>query len=55
MEHAFVGKGYLRPPEEEIRRLERENEELREEREIRCFLYSSPGISFIGMTLLFDL
>jgi transposase len=34
MEHAFVGKGHMRPPEEEIRRLQRENEELREEKEI---------------------
>ena len=34
MEHAFVGKGHLKPPGEEIRRLQRENEELREEREI---------------------
>jgi len=34
MEQAFVGEGHMRPPEEQIRRLERENEELREEREI---------------------
>jgi len=34
MEHAFVGKGHMRPPEEQIRRLERENGELREEKEI---------------------
>ena len=34
MEDAFPGKGHLRPPEEEIRRLQRENEDLREEKEI---------------------
>jgi transposase-like protein len=34
VEHAFVGKGHMRLPEEEIRRLQRENEELREEKEI---------------------
>jgi transposase len=34
MEQAFVGKGHLRSPEEEIRRLQRENEDLREEKEI---------------------
>ena len=34
MEQAFPGKGHLRPSEEEIRRLQRENEELREEKEI---------------------
>ena len=34
MEQAFVGKGHLRSPEEEIRRLQWENEDLREEKEI---------------------
>jgi transposase len=34
MEHAFPGKGHTRPPREEIRRLQRENEELREEEDI---------------------
>jgi len=34
MEHAFPGKGHLKPPEEEIRRLQRENENLKEEKEI---------------------
>ena len=33
-EQAFPGKGHLRSPEEEIRRLQRENEDLREEKEI---------------------
>jgi transposase-like protein len=28
------GKGHMKPPDEEIRRLQRENEELREEKEI---------------------
>ena len=34
MEHAFPWKGHMKAPEEEIRRLERENEDLREEKEI---------------------
>ena len=34
MEHAFPGKGRLKGPEEEVRRLQRENEELREEKDI---------------------
>lgn len=34
MEGAFPGKGHLKSPEEEIRRLQRENEDLREEKEI---------------------
>ena len=34
MEHAFPGKGHLKPPEEEIRRLQRENENLKEEKDI---------------------
>ena len=34
MENAFPGKGHLKAPEEEIRRLQRENEELREEKDI---------------------
>jgi transposase len=34
MEHAFPGKGHMTPPEEELRRLRRENEDLREEKEI---------------------
>ena len=33
-EHAFPGKGYLKAPDEEIRRLQRENERLRRERDI---------------------
>jgi len=31
---AFPGKGYLRPQDEEMRQLKRENEDLREERDI---------------------
>jgi hypothetical protein len=34
MEQAFPGKGHLKLPDEEIRRLQRENEELKEEKEI---------------------
>ena len=34
MEHAIPGKGHMKSPEEEIRRLQRENEDLREERDI---------------------
>jgi len=34
MEQAFPGKGHLKGPDEEIRRLRRENEGLKEEREI---------------------
>jgi transposase len=34
MEQAFPGKGHLKPPEEEIRLLQRENEDLKEEKEI---------------------
>ena len=34
MGDVFVGKGHMKPAEEEIRRLQRENEELREEKEI---------------------
>lgn len=34
MEQAFPGKGHQTEPEEEIRRLKRENENLREERDI---------------------
>jgi len=34
MEQAFPGKGHLKAPDEEIRRLQRENEDLREEKEI---------------------
>ena len=33
-EQAFPGKGHLAPAEEEIRRLKRENEALREEKDI---------------------
>jgi transposase len=33
-EEAFPGKGHLKPQDEELRRLKRENERLREEREI---------------------
>jgi transposase len=32
--HAFPGSGHLTPPEEEMRRLQRENEILRQERDI---------------------
>jgi transposase len=32
--HAFPGKGKLKPEDEELRRLRRENETLREERDI---------------------
>jgi transposase len=34
MEHSFPGKGHMTPPEEELRLLRRENEDLREEKEI---------------------
>jgi transposase len=34
MEQAFPGKGHLLAPEKEIRLLQRENEELKEEKEI---------------------
>jgi transposase len=34
MEQAFPGKGHMKSSDEEIRRLQREKEELREEREI---------------------
>lgn len=34
MEQAFPGKGHLKAPEEEMRQLQRENEDLREEKEI---------------------
>ena len=33
-QQAFPGKGYLKAQDEEVRRLKRENERLREEREI---------------------
>ena len=33
-EHAFPGKGHLKPQDEELRRLKRENERLRRERDI---------------------
>lgn len=33
-EQAFPGKGHVKPQDEEFRRLKRENERLREEREI---------------------
>jgi len=33
-QQAFPGKGHLRAPEEELRRLQRENENLKEEKEI---------------------
>jgi len=33
-EHAFPGKGCLKPQDEELRRLKRENERLRRERDI---------------------
>ena len=32
--HAFPGKGRLKPPSEEVRQLQRENDILRQEREI---------------------
>ena len=32
--HAFPGKGYLKPEDENLRRLKRENERLRRERDI---------------------
>jgi transposase len=34
MEHAFPGKGHMKTPEEEIRQLQRENEDLKEEKDI---------------------
>jgi transposase len=34
MEQAFPGKGHLRAPDEELRRLQRENENLKEEKAI---------------------
>jgi len=33
-DHAFVGKGHLKPEEAELRRLQRELEDVKEEREI---------------------
>jgi transposase len=33
-EHAFPGKGHLKPQDEELRSLKRENERLRRERDI---------------------
>ena len=33
-EHAFPGKGHLKPQDEELHRLKRENERLRRERDI---------------------
>ena len=33
-EHAFPGKGHLKPQDKEMRRLKRENERLRRERDI---------------------
>lgn len=33
-EQAFPGKGHLKPQDEELRRLKRENERLRQERDI---------------------
>jgi transposase len=33
-EYAFPGKGHLKAPDEEIRKLQRENESLRQERDI---------------------
>lgn len=33
-EHAFIGKGHLRPADAELKRLRRENEELKMENEI---------------------
>ena len=33
-EHAFPGKGHLKPQDEEVHRLKRENERLRRERDI---------------------
>lgn len=33
-EHAFPGKGHLKPEDDELRRLNRENERLRRERDI---------------------
>jgi transposase len=33
-EHAFPGKGCLKPQDDELRRLQRENERLRRERDI---------------------
>jgi len=34
MDQTFPGKGHMRAPEEELRRLQRENENLKEEKEI---------------------
>jgi transposase len=33
-DHAFPGKGHLKPPEDELARLRRENRRLRQERDI---------------------
>jgi transposase len=44
-QHAFPGKGHLKPLEDENRRLERENRDLREERDIlkkAMAIFSSP-------------
>lgn len=44
-ESAFPGKGYLKPEDEHLRKLERENEVLRRERDIlkkALAIFSSP-------------
>lgn len=46
-EQAFPGKGNRRPKDEEVRRLERENEVLRQEREIlkkALAIFSGPRL-----------
>ena len=46
-EQAFPGKGHLKPQDEELRRLKRENERLREEREIlkkALAIFSGPRL-----------
>lgn len=46
-EQAFPGKGHVKPQDEEVRRLKRENERLREEREIlkkALAIFSGPRL-----------
>lgn len=46
-EEAFPGKGHLKPQDEELRRLKRENDRLREEREIlkkALAIFSGPRL-----------
>jgi len=57
MEQSFPGKGHLRAPEEELRRLQRENENLKEDKAIfkksLGHLSKTPRVKyqFIGITV----